>query len=292
MTLLLTILLLCLPGLDAVGDTDTNTDTNADINADTGQDVIRVVRGLDGAPQTLEVAILHYGGSDGVRVDLVGAVHVGETEYFEALNRRLGQYDRVLFELVGDPAALDAPPVGTPSLIGLLQGGMKDALGLSYQLDEIDYSSPNFIHADLDADEFRDSMRDRNESWFQMMVRAWALGMAQQGKPGAAEADLLKVLLASDRRLAFRRLLATQLADQAGVLELLSGDDGSTLIEVRNARALQVLRHELDAGQQNVAVFYGAGHLPDLARRLEQDFGMRQLAVEWLPAWDLAGSAD
>jgi hypothetical protein len=251
-------------------------------------EVIRISRSDDGAPLALEVVLLQFAGDDGIRVDLVGAVHVGETAYFQTLNHLLGQYDRVLFELVGDPASLAAPKAGTPSVIGLLQGGMKDALGLSYQLDEIDYSPAHFVHADLGADEFRDSMRNRNESWFQLMLRAWALGMAQQGKPGAAEADLLKVLLAEDRRLALRRLLATQLADQAGMLELISGEDGSTLIEIRNGRALEVLEQELAAGHRRLAIFYGAGHLPDLARRLEQEFGLRRTGSEWLPAWKLA----
>lgn len=255
---------------------------------DASEEVIRIARSDDGAPVALEVALLQFAGDDGIRVDLVGAIHVGERDYFETLNRRLGQYDRVLFELVGDPASLAAPRAGAPSMIGLLQGGMKDALGLSYQLDEIDYSPAHFVHADLGAREFRDSMRDRNESWFQMMLRAWALGMAQQGTPGAAEADLLKILMAEDRRLALRRLMATQLADQSGMLELISGDDGSTLIEVRNGRALDVLEQELAAGHRNLAIFYGAGHLPDLARRLEGDFGLRLTGSEWLPAWKLA----
>ncbi len=251
------------------------------------EEVIRIARDDGGVPTALEVAILQFAGRDGSRVDLIGAVHVGEPEYFRTLNQRLAGYDRVLFELVGDPDSLGAPRPGAPSLIGLLQGGMKDALGLSFQLDEIDYSVPHFVHADLDANEFSDSMRDRNESWLQMMLRAWALGMAHQGKPGAAEADLLKVLLAEDRRLALRRLLATQLADQAGMLELISGDDGSTLIEVRNARAIAVLERELASGHGRLAIFYGAGHLPDLARRLEQDLGMRRLGIEWLSAWRL-----
>lgn len=259
-------------------------------SAAAADEVIRIARGDDGAPVALEVALLHFTGNDGVRVDLVGAVHVGEPDYFDTLNRRLSQYDRVLFELVGDPAALGAAKVGAPSLIGLLQGGMKNALGLSYQLDEIDYSPKHFVHADLAADEFRDSMRARNESWFQLMLRAWALGLAQQGKPGAAEADLLKILLADDRRLALRRLLATQLADQAGMLELISGDSGSTLIEGRNGRVLEVLERELAAGHRYLAIFYGAGHLPDLGQRLQQDFGFRPASVEWLPAWKLDDS--
>ena len=38
---------------------------------------------------------------------------------------------------------------------------MTSALGLSFQLDEIDYTRPNLVHADMTPDEFAQSMRDR-----------------------------------------------------------------------------------------------------------------------------------
>ena len=82
-------------------------------------------------------------------------------------------------------------------------------------------------------------------------------------------------------------MLATQLAEQAGLLEQLAGPEGSTLIEVRNARALDVLRSELAEGHRRLAVLFGAGHLPDLARRLEREFGFEAAGIDWMPAWDL-----
>jgi len=254
---------------------------------------VRLAEGADGKPASLDIAVAGFEHTGGARVDLLGAVHVGDPSYFQALQRRFTDYDKVLFELVGEPEALTAPREarggGALSLIGMMQGGMKDALGLSYQLDEIDYSAANFVHADLTAQEFQDSMRSRNESFVGMLFRAWVLGMAGQSsvRPGEAEADLLKILFADDRQLALKRMLATQLAEQTDVLEMLSGEDGSTLIEVRNQRALDVLREQLDQGHDRIAIFYGAGHLPDLAERLEADFGMRRVSSEWLPAWDL-----
>ncbi|MGB0515022.1 MAG: hypothetical protein ACPGJE_09305 [Wenzhouxiangellaceae bacterium] len=257
---------------------------------------VRLATAADGSPSSLDVAVAGFKNTEGARVDLIGAVHVGDASYFDALERRFPNYDKVLFELVGEPEALTAPPEaraggggGALSLIGLMQGGMKDALGLSYQLEEIDYSATNFVHADLTAQEFQDSMRSRNESFVGMLFRAWVLGMAGQSgvRPGEAEADLLKILFADDRQLALKRMLAKQLAEQTDVLEMLSGEDGSTLIEVRNQRALDVLREQLEAGYKRIGIFYGAGHLPDLAERLEADFGMSSVGVEWVPAWNL-----
>lgn len=250
---------------------------------------VRTVRDRGGEPVALEVAIARFEDRSGARVDLVGAVHVAEPAYFRVLDARLAGYEAVLYELVGEPGVTVPPPGASPSIIGLLQGGMKDALGLAFQLEEIDYSRPNFVHADLTRREFSKSMRERDESLIGLLFRAWALGMAEEAHrgPGAAQADLLKVLFAENRQLAFKRMLAAQLSDQADLLQMLSGKDGSTLIEVRNARALEVLERRLAAGDRRIAIFYGAGHLPDMAERLQRDFGMMRTGTEWLEAWDL-----
>lgn len=260
----------------------------APVNAD-GDGYIRQVQADDGTPAALEVAIAGFENAAGVRVDLVSAVHVADRSYFEALDRRLAEYDVVLYELVGEPGRARAPGTGRPSMVGLLQGGMKNALGLAFQLEEIDYQRDNMVHADLTPDAFSASMRARGESVFGMMFRGWALAMAEQGAghAPAQQADFIKLLFADDRQLALKRLLASQLAERNDLLESLAGDDGSTLITVRNQRALEVLDEQLAAGAERIAIFYGAGHMPDFEDRLMRDFGMRKVSTRWLEAWDL-----
>jgi hypothetical protein len=34
-------------------------------------------------------------------------------------------------------------------------------------------------------------------------------------------------------------------------------------------------------------VFYGAGHLPDMEKRLGADFGLKREGEKWLTAWSL-----
>ena len=55
----------------------------------------------------------------------------------------------------------------------------------------------------------------------------------------------------------------------------------------RNGKAFEILSEELVQGKEKLAVFYGAGHLPDMAERLERDFEMRAKKTTWLDAWDL-----
>ena len=250
---------------------------------------VRVSETADGSPAALEVAVASYAGPNGAVVDLVSAVHVADARYFRELDRRLAAYPVVLYELVGDPDALDMPRSGAPSMIGLLQGGMKDMLGLAFQLDEIDYSGDNMVHADFTAEEFAGDMQERGESLVGLMFRAWALALAQQGTSDAAaqQTELLKVLFSDDPRHAMKQALAAQLAGQVDLLAQLSGPDGSSLIEGRNGRALERLDEQLEAGSRRIAIFYGAGHMPDFAERLERDYGMRRTATEWIEAWDL-----
>ena len=59
------------------------------------------------------------------------------------------------------------------------------------------------------------------------------------------------------------------------------------MIKGRNAKAFEVLEEELQNGKKRIAVFYGAGHLADMAERLENDFGMTAHRTVWLDAWDL-----
>lgn len=251
---------------------------------------IRDVADESGAPKALEVAITGFESQNGARVDLVSAIHVADRSYFAELDRRLSEYGVVLYELVGEPERASAPRGASPSMVGLMQGGMKNALGLAFQLDEIDYARDNMVHADLTPDAFSASMRERKESFLGMMFRAWAMAMAEQGSGKSADqqAEFIKALFAKDRQRAFKRVLAGQLSDQTDLLESLAGNDGSsTLITVRNQRALDVLREQLDAGERDIAIFYGAGHMPDFEARLVEEFGTRKVSTEWIEAWDL-----
>ena len=52
-------------------------------------------------------------------------------------------------------------------------------------------------------------------------------------------------------------------------------------------RALEVLEEQLKAGKRRIGIFYGAGHLPGMERRLIADFGLKRSNVHWIEAWNL-----
>lgn len=256
---------------------------------------VRLVR-EDGEPVALEASIVRHVPQDCGRtqptVDLVSAVHVAEKSYYEELNRRFEKYDVVLYELVA-PEGTRIPkggPVGPQSSVSMVQTGMTGLLGLEFQLRAVDYTRKNFAHADMSPEQFAKSMEQRGESMFQTFMRMFGYAMArQQGESGATEAQMLMALFSKDRALTLKRLMAEQFQDMEGSLTAVNGPSGSTLITERNKVALEVLRKEIAAGKKNIAIFYGAGHMPDIQKRLADDFGLAPISTEWVVTWDLKG---
>ena len=74
-------------------------------------------------------------------------------------------------------------------------------------------------------------------------------------------------------------------AMMAGIDQGMDGK-GSVILRGRNDKAFQVLSGEIQSGKKRLAVFYGAGHMPDMDRRLNE-MGFRRVREEWLVAWDL-----
>ena len=62
--------------------------------------------------------------------------------------------------------------------------------------------------------------------------------------------------------------MAETFEDLQGSLLAIEGPEGSTIVSQRNKVALDVLRKALAAGKTKIAIFYGAGHMPDMEQRL------------------------
>lgn len=301
---------------DAKNKTETNEGKKG-----SGSEAPQFVRLLErkGEPQSLQTAIVSYRpaakkppneGSSGeksegsagqnsenlpenLQIDLVGVIHIGEQAYYEQLNRILRSYDVVLYELVAPEGTRAEPGVRPAHPISAIQMSLKNFLGLSFQLDVIDYHRPNFVHADMSPEEFSQSMAERGESLWAMFLRAFGYEFArnQMGNRRASDADFLVALFSKDRQLQMKRIFASQLAeDVSGQIRALEGPQGSTLISGRNEKVIQVLRRQIEAGHRKIAIFYGAGHMEHFHQRLKE-LGLSPAKTRWLDAWDLRGPA-
>jgi hypothetical protein len=233
---------------------------------------MRVRKDRRGQPLSMDTAIVSYVAADGskpdVQVDLVGAIHVGDKAYYDELNKLFESYDAVLYELVA-PEGTRIPKEGRKANgsghpVAVMQDGLKSLLDLDHQLDCIDYTKANFVHADMSPDEFAKTMADRGESFMQMFFRMMGAGLAQQGQGGTSDAAILLALFASPQERTHRLKVefAKQMGTMEGQMDAINGEDGSTIITERNKKAFAVLDRELKAGKKKIAVFYGAGHLP------------------------------
>ena len=268
------------------------TETDAKPDGDAGK-FLRLARGDDGDLLAMETAIVRYRPADADKdlvVDLVGAVHIGEKSYYEALNEQFTKYDVLLYELVA-PEGARVPKAGQQSAhpVSMLQMGMKNMLGLESQMVHVDYTPDNFVHADMSPEQFQETMAGRGESFLTMFFRMMGQGIAQESKNQGRNTDMEMVLALFDRNRAFKlkRLMAEQFEDLEGAMGALEGPDGSTIITERNKVALEVLREQIDAGHKKIGIFYGAGHLPDMQERLADDFSLERTDTEWLEAWNL-----
>ncbi len=288
------VILICVCAVEALAQADTPSER-----------FVRLVR-KNGQPQALETSISCYENNDLKQVCLVAAVHIGEKSYYQALNKEFEQYDAVLYELIA-PKDSDLGAVqqgganqgsanqgganhGSANPLSLVQRTVTDLLKLEFQLDGIDYGRKNFVHADMSPDEFVQSMQAKNESFIKTFLRVMTLSAAKE-QSGTQKPPNLGMLLAAldlDNSLALKRLMAEQFTEIEGVIQMINGPEGSTIISGRNQVALQVLARELKAGKKKLAIFYGGAHMWDMERQLMALGPFKLKSERWLVAWDLA----
>jgi len=274
-------------------------------DADKKTKFLRIQRNDKKEAIALETAIVHYvpaSGEKGVELDLVAVVHVGDKDYYEKLNKAFEKYDVVLFELVARPGAQipKGGPKNSDSPLAMVQQLAKLALELELQLEQIDYTKKNFVHADLSPDQMAKAIKERGDDGLTLTLSVVADMLRQQNLKDMkrdqqprqdADIDIAGILLDPDRGVKLKRMMAEQ-------FEQLDNPDagfGKTinqiLVKDRNKAALKVFQQQLAQGKKKVAIFYGAAHMPDFEKRLKEDFGLKRQGQEWLQAWDLRPGA-
>src|SRR3954447_9805234 len=231
---------------------------------------LRFVDDNDGGGR-LEAAIATY-EKDGVKVHLVSAVHVGEKKYYDDLSKTFKGYDSLLYEMV-KPKDAPVPGAGarSESMVSAFQRMLKEFLELEFQLDAVDYTAKNFVHADLDAETFEKMQAERGENIFVLMLRQILDEMSKPQQPQEiALPELLMAFLSPDSARHFKLILAKQFQDIDSKVSGLEGPDGSVLVTERNNAAIKVLKEQIAAGKKNLGIFYGAAHMSGISKKLEE----------------------
>ena len=249
------------------------------------------VRVLKGPTTQLQTAVVTMKGPKGQRLDLVSAVHLADPIYYQTLNTRFQGYQAVLYELIlpEEMAGQRLPSkLGNEGALSGVQSTLARSLGLTTQLERIDYSAPNFVHADLSQEALSRTMETRNESLLTYFQKA----MANSGKVtdlGVTKAELgaldMMALMRGEAkpqdRKTLKKLMSTVLTSSDGVMASM---EDTAIVAERNKAALSAVDRTLTSGSTKLALFYGAAHMPDLESKLKQR-GWARTEVNWLPAW-------
>lgn len=261
----------------------------------------------------LQTAVRSYRNKEGVKVDLVGAIHIADKAYYEKLNARFTRYDAMLYEMVGESVAKrlqwkaegegnhskdDAETIKQENSAGKnlqwlhpLYETMQNSLGLTGQMNGVDYTAANFVHADMTLREFAATQQAKKESfaslWWKSVVVQMEHPEAAPEQPGLLK--IMEILCRKDSTTELKRLMGRMFGSIDGMLAGMETEGGSVIIHSRNQVALSELENQISHGKKNLAIFYGAAHLPDMDKRLRA-MGFECVGYEWFTAWDIPPS--
>ncbi len=264
-------------------------------------DFIRVIE--DEKSVLLQTSVTRY-VKDGVRVDLIGAVHVADKQYFTSLNTLFTKFEVLLFEMIGGEKIGGAEALEDEAkkedgekkdlqfnLLGMMYDQMQKCLELSGQKEIVDYSKENFIHADLTVEEFKTLQDEKGES-----ILSFTFKNAQKQQKVMNERKNAGEKVKQPSTLQMLRALMTGNADLLKynlVHNLGNGDDQiaafageSVIIGDRNIKCLEVMDAQIEAGKKNIGIFYGAAHFPDMEDRMVKA-GFTKTNQYWMTAWDI-----
>jgi hypothetical protein len=264
------------------------------LHAQEEPEYVRFVQGDTEWEGELQTAIVSFENNAGVQLNLVAAVHLGEEEYYAELNDYFKTQDVVLYELVAEP---DQVPVrgsreSSTSLIGFIQQTMAAFLNIGFQLDEIDYTQSNFLHADLTPGQLDELMASKNENFFTMFLNLALAQLAEQNvspdEPLSSFTmlSLINAMNSENQNAALKFLFAQELGRSGGVIVSEALEQQLTLLGDRNKAALRVLGEALqNTGFRRISIFYGAAHMPGIEREISAALGFARTGLRWQSAW-------
>ncbi|KAJ3683380.1 hypothetical protein LUZ60_013607 [Juncus effusus] len=95
--------------------------------------------------------------------------------------------------------------------------------------------------------------------------------------------EFLELGLGSGLKVVLARALTSTFAQEMNM----ENEENTVIIGERNKAALEELKRAINRGERKIAILYGAGHMPDLGKRLMQDFNLVPCEINWVTAWEI-----
>jgi len=179
----------------------------------------------------------------------------------------------------------------TRSELGLdhgIQARLAKTFRLRFQLEEMNTDGPNYKNSDMAVDQIEQRLNPDGEegensllfslldgSSFPAKMANMLLGLIERVPGAAARGKLMMIEMLAH---ADDDLMA---AGMEGGEEMIT-----VIIDERNQVVIDDLAQELakDATPKSVGIVYGAGHMPDLVERLEDQLGYKLAKTRWVTA--------
>ena len=225
---------------------------------------------------------------------LVGAAHIGSRDYYTALQALLDAQGEVLFEGV-KPSAKQRPtptpvqaPVNPPPQRSKppkpVYQVLSDALGLDFQMADINYAQPNWVDSDLSIDDLdklnRAASPDKPTGFDGIKAMldptsptaSLMSGQISQMTPGMREGF----------KLFFVKYIST-LEPGAGLADATTAE---VVLHARNKAVESYFDKVIGVPQPpfSVAIFYGAMHQPAIEADLAKQYGYKVVESRWFTA--------
>lgn len=234
----------------------------------------------------LDVAVTHFvHPKGGARIDLVSAVHIADKAYFRDVQRWLEASDLVLYEGVKPKdmsvAEFAKGEQDDENAVRGMQRMVADWFDLAFQLEEIVYTRPHFVHADLTTEEF-----NGGGSAPEAKLPKGMEGLGDQLKMLKSMAPLMKGPMGKQLKKQLAKMMGT--GNISGMLAAaLPKATTELLLDRRNAVVIDRIKEHGAKTKGAISVFYGAGHMADLEKTLVETLGYRRAGSRWLRAWNI-----
>jgi hypothetical protein len=145
-------------------------------------------------------------------------------------------------------------------------------LGLEFQLDRIDYAQPGWVVSDMTFAQLEKAFERRGVT--DGMVQGSLRGGGLSGDAIGTVMTIVKVMDAASggsASEAVKLLMVQVLGSRAATDGAMLGEEGKVILDDRNELVWADLQKRLGtAPPQRIAIFYGAAHMADFARRLHE----------------------
>ncbi len=201
---------------------------------------------------------------------------------------------------IGDNADLRFSDQARPDIneLGLsevrsLQEEMGQAMGLTFQLDGVDWNRPRWRNSDLSIDQVMDLLGSGPVS-FKQENKGEEHELFEMLQGGGVSAKIMKLMFTFIKRSSVGQtvvkvLLMDMLAQADELMTMMPGDAAKLMDVIINDRNQAVL-YDLDLVDRfepevkSIAIWYGAGHLQAMEKQLVDDLGYKPDGITWVPA--------